>query len=186
MEKLKNKKIYIYIGIVVVAIVVAFIVFSGKSGGNGYTVNKGQTLNINEQGQKISINVEQIDEPTYYQDGMFENDQNIYLGIKLSASNLTNKEAYIGSYFFTLLDSNNNEIATEMPGLQLILDKRVDDMQLNSKIPANQTINGYIFFKTNSKDIKKLRISCMTDKTTKNRDIVFGQDVYYEYYYINL
>lgn len=184
MEKLKNKKIYI--GIVVVVIIVAFIVFSGKSGGNGYTVNMGQSLNINEQGQKVSINIEQIDEPTYYQDGMFENDQNIYLGIKLSASNLTNKEAYIGAYHFTLLDSNNNEIATEMPGLQLILDERVNDMQLNSKIPANQTINGYVFFKTNSKDIKKLRISCMTDKTTKNHDIVFGQDVYYEYYYINL
>lgn len=58
--------------------------------------------------------------------------------------------------------------------------------QLNSTIPANKTISGYIYFETDSKDIKKLRISCITNKTTKNHSTVLGKDVYYEYYYFNI
>ena len=150
------------------------------SNSNGYTVNSRESLTINEQGQKISIKIDDIDEPFYEKD--FYNTV-AYIGIKFSITNPTNKEETISLYNFTLLDSNDNEIDTQQAGYPTYFSSSGKGNQvLDSKIPANQTINGYLFFQSDLKDIKRLRISCMTDKITKNHDLVFGKDVYYEYY----
>ena len=87
-----------------------------------------------------------------------------------------------------MIDSNNNELASASTHFQsLEVEESVDKSKLlQSDVPAGQTVSRYLFFETESKDIRKLKVACSTKNKTNNKSSIAGGDVFFEYYYINL
>ncbi len=184
MEKLKNNKILIIVIIVIVAIALIFM-FGGNKGGG--SVNKNETLKINEYDESVSFKLNKLDDVTYFS-GFYEDEKIPYTGVNLSITNNGNKSVNILTYSFALLDSNGNELAHVNAGMQdFEVENSVNKNQLlQTDIAAKQTTNGYLYFKTDSTDIKKIRIACPTKNKTANKSVVAGQETYFQYYYINI
>lgn len=187
----KNKKlIAIIAGIVLIVLVAVFTVVKSKKGEIGHTVGMNDELEINVDNKKALIKVEAIDTDIKVSEA-FNNNVHTYVGIKLSVTNKSDDllNLSVGHCSQALLDSNNNELDTSIIGLEdlnLDMDSKKKETFIKSKIEAGQTEVGYIYFETDSKDIKKLKISFRTKNKTNRKEIELGQELYYVDYYINL
>ena len=98
--------------------------------------------------------------------------------MKLDVTNNNSESAQMGVTLvsginFSLVDSQNSEIASSDPYLSksyLIFDTDFNNKILESSIPAHQSTDGYLLFKTNSNNIDKLKIDVIfvDDCKTKN------------------
>lgn len=187
-----NKKLIAIIAVVVLVVVVAiFAVVKCKKGEIGHTVGMDDGLEINVDNQKALIKVESIDTDIKVSEALNTNNVHTFVGIKLSVTNKSDELLKLGFGYCgeTLLDSNNNELGTSIIGMEdldLSMDSEKKDTFIKSEIEAGQTEVGYIYFETDSKDIKKLKISFRTKNKTNHKEINFGIETYYEDYYINL
>ena len=188
----KNKKLIAIIAVVVLVVVVAiFAVIKCKKGEIGHTVGMDDGLEINVDNKKALIKVESIDTDIKVSEAFNTNNVHTFVGIKLSVTNKSDEllNLNMGYCYETLLDSNNNELDTSIIGMEdwnLSMDSERKDTFIKSEIEAGQTEVGYIYFETDSKDIKKLKISFRTKNKTNHKEINLGMETYYEDYYINL
>lgn len=185
MEKLKNNKKLIAIILIIITLVVIFTLMNVNKSKDGSSVNKNQSLKINSFEDELSIKIDSIDDVVYFSDMFYANEKTAYRGIKLSITNNSNKSVSILISNFTLLDSSNNKLASTSTGFpDMDVEHSVDkNTLLPSDIPAGQTISGYLYFETDSKDIKKLNIRCPLNSKS-NGDGKIKVD--YKDYYINL
>lgn len=187
----KNKKLIAIIAVVFLIILVSvFAVIKSKKGEIEHTVEMNDELEINVDNKKALIKIETIDTDIKVSE-VFNDNVHTYVGIKLSVTNKSNELLNIGAghCYETLLDSNDNELDVSIIGLEdlnLDMDSGKKESFIKSEIEAEQTEVGYIYFETDSKDIKKLRISFRTKNKTNHKEIELGQELYYADYYINL
>ncbi len=186
MENLKNNKKLIVVVLIIIIIAIVFMIKNTNKTGGGYSVSKNEALKIKESNSDITINVDTVDEPVYFDTIL--SDKTAYTGVKLSIKNNSDTDINIIAYNFSLLGANDIELAKVSTGLQgFNVAESVDESELlASDIPAGQTVSGYLYFETDSKDIKKLKVARPTKNKTNNKSVVAGQEIYFEYYYINL
>lgn len=186
----KNKSIIIVITSIAIVIILFFVgktfLFAGDDNGNNSSVNLGQDLSIKNNITNITIKVESIDKNVDVVDNIFKDEITKFTKIKISVVNNSNKQAMLFNYnSFNLLDSNNNKIVfcTTNYGMSLY---DVSDA-IDYIVPANSSINGYLYCKTDSNDGSILEINSIKSidaELFKEQKIIQSTDS--ESYYINL
>ena len=161
-ENVKNKKV-IGIIVVIVIVVVGFIFWysKGKSK-SGITVNQDQTLHVKGSNIDYSLKVESIDQ---VEESDFM-EKTTYTRLKVSITNNANSKN-TGFFYttFVALDSKENELTSTNLSMNGLL---VEDQStiLPTDLEAKQTISGYVYLKTESKDISKIKILVPTNIST--------------------
>ena len=182
---MKNKKIIIIGIIILIAIImiVCFCLIKGKNKG-GVTVRENQTLGIKTSKSDFNVKLESIDQITVKGD-ILDNRDKTYTRAKLKVSNNFNSESvYYPFTNFVLLDSNDNELSRAQIDMNtIVFNSNIDKSTLlPSKLEANQTVEGYLYFKTDSKDISRIKVSTPS-KTSSEGDTL---NVDYDYYFIKI
>ena len=182
---MKNKKIIILGVILVTAIIIVtvFFLIKGKTK-SGVTVGEKQTLNVKTSKADFNIKVESIDQ-TIVKGDILDDGDKTYTRVKVKVSNNSNSESV--NYPFTnfvLLDSNDNELARAQIDMNtIVFNSNIDKSTLlPDKLEANQTVEGYLYFKTDSKDISRIKVSTPS-KTSSEGDTL---NVDYDYYFIKI
>lgn len=185
----KNKIIGIVVAVVVV-LVVGIMLFSGgnsSSSGNGYTVDYGETLKVNELEGYYNFEMEVLSvEKNYLIDEVFHSGE--CLAMKVKIKNNSDEDLSISPIMmkFNLLDSSNNEISSLNISMSSTMTNALEE------IPSGQEAMGYFYFFDVNEDgitsniknnnIAKLEVEVM--KHIENKDGVISGD--YEQYYVNL
>lgn len=182
---MKNKKIIILGIILIIAIilVVTFFLIKGKSKG-GATVSENQTLRIESSKADFDVKVVSIDQILVKGDILDDGDKT-YTRVKLKISNNLNSES---SYYpftnFVLLDSQEKELSRVQIDMNTIVyNSNIDKSTLlPDKLEANQTVEGYLYFETDTKDISKIKVSIPSKSSTEGDTL----KVDYEDYFIKV
>lgn len=168
----KNKQV-IYIVGGVCTLVLVFCLFNSIKGifGGATSVGVGETLKINNKDYKLNIKAGNIEDYT-------STDSEQYKILKLDVTNNNSESAQMGVTFvsginFSLVDNQNSEIASSNPYLSksyLVFDTGFNNKILESSIPAHQSTDGYLLFKTNSDSIDKLKIDVISADDCKMKN----------------
>lgn len=181
---MKNKKLIIILIISIIAVIaiVSFVIFNGNSKKNA-TINSDEILNIKNSKSDFNIKFESIEQKLIK--GGFLTDDETYTIVKLKISNNTNSESTM--YPFTnisLLNSKDEYITgTTIDLNRIVLNENIDvNTLLPDKLEANQTVEGDLYFATDSKDISKIQVSIPSGTQGEGDSI----KIVYEQYFIKI
>lgn len=186
----QNKMKFIgIIAIVIVVLLAVIILFGGStpSNSNGYTVDYGETLKVNELEGFYDFEMEVLSvEKDYLIDEVFHSGECLALKVKIKNNSSEDLSISPMMMSFNLLDSSNNEISS----LNISMSSTMTDAL--EEIPSGQEGIGYFYFfdvnedgKTSNiknNNIAKLEVEVM--KHIENKDGIVSGD--YEQYYIKL
>ena len=153
----KNNNIMKIIFIVLALIIGIFIVvkvFGGSTTGGG-NVGVGEEATIKNKLYNMTISVGDVQRGVVYTNSgslfsVFDLD-GTYTKAKVTIKNNDSKELEINSYIvpINLMDSSKNKITYCSYGSS-IQDEKLVNEKLQEKVPANSTISGYVYCKTDS------------------------------------
>lgn len=188
---IKSKKKIIVIVITVVAIVLVIFIFSKIFGGSSTvvkTIDIGKEANVRNKIYNMNISVGDTQRGVIYKDAdsefSFSNLDGTYTKVKVNIKNNSSKEALIGSTLVQiyLMDSSKNKIASCDYGV-FVTDENLEKEKLQENIPANSTVNGYVYCKTDSTSDQFLNINI---PSSTNSDDGNKYNINYDHYYFNL
>lgn len=180
------KIILIILGIIV-GIFIIVKIFGGSSSGGG-DVGTGKEVTIKNKAYNMTISVGDVQRGVVYTNNgsllsTFDLD-GTYTKVKVTIKNNDSKETQINSYVvpINLMDSSKNKITYCTYGTAL-QDKNLANEKLQDTIPANSTISGYVYCKTDSNSGTILNINVPSSATTNDTG---GYTLNLDEYYFNL
>lgn len=186
MPKKNNNivKIIIIIAVIIVGIFIVTKIFGGSSS-SGATVSSGKEVTIKNKAYNMTISVSDVQRGIVYtNDGKLMSTFDLdgtYTKVKVIIKNNDNKETQINSYVvpINLMDSSKNKITYCTYGSAL-QDKNLINEKLQDTIPANSTISGYVYCKTDSTSGAILNINVPSSASANDTDeYTLNLDEYY-------
>lgn len=178
----KSKKLLLPIIIFVIIVFVIFTLLTyQKSSENGYFANKGETLNVIEKRNNIlfDMSVENVENNYTFtvKEGLFESSYGPYTRLKLKIKNNSKQELDISKIRFNILDANDKNMGIMYSTPAGIIGASQANEVTRSKVPSNETIEGYIYFGNVNSQISKLKVEVIYDR---------NKPYLYEEYFIGL
>lgn len=182
----KKKNNILKIILIILGIIVGIFIISkifGGSSSNGGSVGMGKEVTVKNKIYNMVISAGDVQRGVVYKADFIGLD-GTYTKIKMTIKNNNSKEASINPYLvsISLMDSSKNKITSCSYGSTLN-DKNVENEKLQDTIPANSTISGYIYCKTDSTLGTILYIKVPSNVTTSDNN---NYNIDYDEFYLNL
>ena len=180
-------KVVLIVLAIIVGIFIVVIVFGGSTTGGG-NVEIGKEAIIKNKIYNMTISVGDVQRGVVYtNDGSslaILGLDGTYTKVKVTIKNNDSKELVVNGLIvpINLMDSSKNKITYCSYGTT-ILDKRLENEKLQSEIPANSMVSGYVYCKTDSNSGAVLNVNVPSNVNKNDKDDYI---INYDEYYFNL